>query len=60
MIAENERLHFALGHGCVGCKLSLILHKGCPVLEKKNSPKVALKNSQVGVLTKKKETTDSK
>lgn len=53
MIAENERLHFALDRRCSMCKLSLKLHEGCPVLEKKDSPETALKNSQIGVWKKK-------
>jgi len=54
MTADNDRLHFALGRACALCKLSLKLHRGCPVLEKKDSPEVALRNSQIGVWTKRK------
>lgn len=57
MTIENVTYHFALGRACSMCKLSLKLHTGCPVLEKKDSPKVTLRNSQIGVWIKKKEET---
>lgn len=34
---KNERdYHFALGHFCAGCRLSIVLHKGCPMVVTKN------------------------
>lgn len=32
MTIENVTYHFALGHFCAGCKLSVVQHKGCPML----------------------------
>lgn len=38
MTIENVTYHFALGHFCAGCPLSIVQHKGCPMVVTKNTP----------------------